>query len=113
MKFTVAAIVLLSCSSMVIAQQTFEIKEKPELAMIATADCTSYRLDEEIMIEVKLVNTGKTAVFLFFDLSSGLSLRVQDNTGRGIAPSVWVDNIVIPSVDGDMKNLVRLAPRHF
>ena len=101
----VFALLILSSCSLAAAQAT---DPKPELAVTLRSIKPSYRITEEIQLEVQLLNAGHRSFLIRRPLGWGYGrtdIGVFDSKGKQVVTTVLADELPPPPVAEDFLNL--------
>jgi hypothetical protein len=91
--------------------------EEPMLTATLTSDKTDYSLAEDIRLDVRLTNAGRSPLTVFGELlwgyAGGLVLQVTDASNREIPAKALDDDMVVPTTLEDRNSFVVLSPSHY
>ena len=91
--------------------------EEPMLTATLTSDKTDYSLADDIRLDVRITNAGKSPLTVFGELlwghAGGLVLRVTDTSNREVPAKALDDDMVVPSTLEDRNSFVVLSPNHY
>jgi hypothetical protein len=91
--------------------------EEPVLTATLTSDRTNYSLADDIHLDARLTNAGKSPLTVFGKLlwgyAGGLVLRVTDTSNKEVPAKVLDDGMVVPSTLEHSKSFVVLSPGHY
>lgn len=91
--------------------------EDPMLTATLTSDRTAYSLADNIRLDFRLTNSGKSPLSLFGELlwghAGGLVLRITDMSNNEIPAKALDDDMVVPATLEDRNSFVVLNPRHY
>jgi hypothetical protein len=108
-RLVLAVIILLTCS-LAAAQST---DPEPELAVTLRSMKSSYRITEEIQLEVELLNAGHRSFLVRRQLGWGYGrtdIGVFDSKGKQVVTTVLADELPPPPVAEDF---LKLGPHEF
>ncbi len=111
---SIGCVLILLCLAMEVGAI---VKQQKNLRLVVTTDRPKYRLDDEIRIEVKLVNTGDDPLFVLGILSWGyggnLLISIVDDEGNEVSREFPEHGGIMPSMAGDASLVLRLEAHHF
>jgi hypothetical protein len=91
--------------------------EEPMLTATLTSDRTDYSLSDDIRLDARVTNAGKSPLTVFGELlwghAGGLVLRVTDKSNKEIPAKALDDDMVVPSTLEDRNSFVVLGPGHY
>jgi hypothetical protein len=114
-----AAMLVFAFFLSVVALSTAQSAKNEELMLTATltSDKASYSLDDDIRLDVRVTNTGKSPLTVFGALlwghAGGLVLRVTDTSNKEVPAKALDDDMVVPSTLEDRNSFVVLSPGHY
>lgn len=109
-RFILAALILLTCNLAASSQAT---DPEPELAVTLRSTKTSYRISDEIQLEVQLLNAGHQPFLICRQLGWGYGrtdIGVFDSKGRQVITTVLADELPPPPV---VEDFLKLEPHEF
>jgi hypothetical protein len=91
--------------------------EEPMLTATLTSDKVGYTLADDIRLDVRVANAGRSQLTVLGELlwghAGGLVLRVSDASNREIPAKALDDDVVVPSTLADRNSFVVLSPNHY
>jgi hypothetical protein len=109
-RFVLAALILLTCS---LAASSQSRDPEPELAVTLRSMKASYRITDEIQLEVQLLNAGHRSFLIRRQLGWGYGrtdIGVFDAKGKQVVTTVLADELPPPPVAEDF---LKLDPHEF
>jgi hypothetical protein len=114
-----AAVLVFGCFLVVSALSVAQSAKNEESMLTATltSDKTDYSLADDIRLDVRLTNAGRSPLTVFGELlwghAGGLVLQVTDASNREIPAKALDDDMVVPSTLEDRNSFVVLSPSHY
>ena len=91
--------------------------EEPMLTATLTSDRTDYSLANDIRLDVRVTNAGRSALTVFGELlwghAGGLVLYVTDASNKEIPAKALDDDMVVPKTLEDRNSFVVLSRNHY
>jgi hypothetical protein len=91
--------------------------EEPMLIAALTSDRTDYSLADNIQLDVRITNAGRSELTVYSQLlwghAGGLVLHVSDASNKEIPAKTLDDDMVVPATLADPKSFIVLSPNHY
>jgi len=91
--------------------------QTPILTAGLTSDRTDYSLADDIRLDARVTNAGKSPLTVFGKLlwgyAGGLVLHVADTSNKEVPAKVLDDGMIVPSTLKNSKSFVVLSPGHY
>ena len=101
----------------VLASATSPNRKEPTLTATVASDKTKYSLTDDIHLDVRLTNTGRSELTIFGQLlwgyAGGLVLHVYDESNKEVPAKMLDDDMVIPTTLENPRSFIVLSPNHY
>jgi hypothetical protein len=92
-------------------------KKEPTLTATMASDKADYSLTEDIRLDVRVTNAGRSELTLFAQLlwghAGGLVLHVYDASNKEVPAKVLDDEMVVPTTLADPHSFITLSRNHY